>query len=81
MELAHSLLKRHMFFAQAPPAGARCRSKRASALTHGFFARAPPAGAGCRNKRVSTLMRTLFLRQNRLELSKGVFTGDGSGLG
>ena len=26
-------------------------------------------------------MRTLFLRQNRLELSKGVFTGDGSGLG
>ena len=24
---------------------------------------------------------TLFLRQNRLELSKGVFTGDGSGFG
>ena len=26
-------------------------------------------------------MRTLFLHQNRLELSKGVFTGHGSSLG
>ena len=34
-------------------------------------------GAAC----ISRHVRTLFLHQNRLELSKGVFTGDGSGLG
>ena len=74
MELAHSLLKRLLLEQDAA-------AKTCINADTGFFAQAPPAGAGCRNKRVSTLMRTLFLRQNRLKLSKGVFTGDESGLG